>query len=117
MTELRGGFNSPRSSHGGTEKRRTAFKNPKQNKSPLLRFSVLYDVDLRSPPRPSLPPTRDADSGGCHEPPPRADDEVGIANLDPDRVPAAILDAGRGVPEVVLLAQLVGDAGGRRIEI
>ena len=41
----------------------------------------------------------------------------GSAHFDADRVPAAVLLPGRRVAEVVLLAQFVGDARRRRIEI
>ena len=49
--------------------------------------------------------------------PSRADAVGAIAELDADRVPAAVFLSARRIAEVVLLAQLVGDAGGRRIEI
>src|SRR5262245_36747346 len=42
---------------------------------------------------------------------------VAVLDLDPNRVPAAVLRARGRVAEVVLLAQLVGDARGRRREV
>src|SRR5689334_10812777 len=46
-----------------------------------------------------------------------ADAVVAVAQLDADRVPAAVLLAVRRIAEIVLLAQLVGDVRRGRIEV
>src|SRR5262245_6948433 len=53
----------------------------------------------------------------CNVPSPRPDDEVAIANFDPDRVPAAVALAWGGIGKGVLTAELVCDAGRGAIEI
>src|SRR5207247_1049248 len=40
-----------------------------------------------------------------------------LAQLDPNRMPAAVSLHERWIAEVILLAQLVGDAGGGRVQI
>src|SRR5712691_10617768 len=47
----------------------------------------------------------------------RADAVIAVAHFDADGVPAAVFLAAGWITEVVLLAQLVGDVGGRRIEV
>src|SRR5947207_4172762 len=47
----------------------------------------------------------------------RADAVIAVAHFDADGVPAAVLLAAGWITQVVLLAQLVGDVGGRRIEV
>src|SRR5205823_3788878 len=53
----------------------------------------------------------------CYIPSACANAVVVVSDLDADRMPAAVLRAGGLVAEVILLAQLVGDARGGRIQI
>src|SRR5215467_11548433 len=46
-----------------------------------------------------------------------ADSIAAVLDFNPNRVPAAVLPSERGVAQVVLLAQFVGDAGSGRIEV
>src|SRR5687767_15522512 len=60
--------------------------------------------------------------GGCglelrrHVSATRADIQATVAHVHSNRMPAAVLVAGAGISEVVLFAQLVGDARGGRFE-
>src|SRR5712691_2436645 len=47
----------------------------------------------------------------------RADAVIAVTHFDADGVPAAVFLAAGWITQVVLLAQLVGDVGGRRIEV
>src|SRR5437763_11699457 len=48
---------------------------------------------------------------------PRAHAIRGVLQLDADRMPATVFLSAGGIAEVVLLAQLAGDAGSRRIQV
>src|SRR2546427_7397139 len=50
-------------------------------------------------------------------PPRGANPIAAVPPLDPNRMPAAVFFPGRRIPEIVLLAQFVGDAARRRIEV
>src|SRR2546427_570637 len=50
-------------------------------------------------------------------PPRGANPIAAVAHLDPNRMPAAVFLPGRRIPEIVLLAQFVGDAARRGIEV
>src|SRR5436190_3203543 len=43
--------------------------------------------------------------------------ERAVANLDTDGMPAAVVGTPARVPQIVLLAELVGDPAGRRVEV
>src|SRR5688572_24041573 len=57
-----------------------------------------------------IPPLRSDVPAAC------ADDQTAIAHLDADGVPPAVFLSAARVRQVVLLAQFVGDAGGRGVQ-